>query len=74
MLRVLTMTDAEKDEARATDPKAAEIIDRCDAMSPEDLMRLHGTFRDPDPKPPTGMMPRSIRRSSMITTPRPTKS
>ena len=41
MLRVLTMTDAEKAEARATDPKAAEIIDRCDAMSPEDLMRLH---------------------------------
>ena len=49
MLRVLTMTDAEKAEARATDPKAAEIIDRCDAMAPEDLMRLHGTFRDPDP-------------------------
>jgi hypothetical protein len=53
MLRVLTMTDAEKAEARATDPKAAEIIDRCDAMSPEDLMRLHGTLRDPDPLPPS---------------------
>ena len=53
MLRVLTMTDAEKAEARATDPKAAEIIARCDAMSPEDLMRLHGTFRDPDPLPPS---------------------
>jgi hypothetical protein len=53
MLRVLTMTDAEKAEARATDPKAAEIIERCDAMSPEDLMRLHGTFRDPDPLPPS---------------------
>lgn len=53
MLRVLTMTDAEKAEARATDPKAAEIIDRCDAMSAEDLMRLHGTFRDPDPMPPS---------------------
>ena len=51
MLRVLTMTDAEKAEARATDPKAAEIIDRCDAMSPEDLLRLHGTFRDPGPVP-----------------------
>jgi hypothetical protein len=53
MLRVLTMTDAEKAEARATDAKAAEIIERCDAMSPEDLMRLHGTFRDPDPLPPS---------------------
>ena len=54
MLRVLTMTDAEKAEARATDPKAAEIIDRCDAMSPEDLLRLHGTFRDPGPVPSWG--------------------
>ena len=35
MLRVLTMTDAEKAEARATDPKAAEIIERRDAMSTE---------------------------------------
>ena len=53
MLRVLTMTDAEKAEARATDPKAAEIIERCDAMSSEDLMRLHGALRDPDPLPPS---------------------
>jgi hypothetical protein len=53
MLRVLTMTDAEKAEARATDPKAAEIIDRCDAMSTQDLLRLHGTLRDPDPLPPS---------------------
>jgi len=53
MLRVLTMTDAEKAEARATDPKAAEIIERCDAVSTEDLLRLHGTLRDPDPLPPS---------------------
>ena len=51
MLRVLTMTDAEKAEARATDPKAAEIIERCDAMSAEDLLRLHGTLRDPSQVP-----------------------
>ncbi|MEO5653257.1 MAG: hypothetical protein ABIN79_15360, partial [Marmoricola sp.] len=46
-LRVMTMTDAEKTEARATDPRAAEIIDRCDAMSPEVLRNLHGVLRDP---------------------------
>jgi hypothetical protein len=46
-LRVMTMTDAEKAEARATDPRAAAIIDRCDAMSPGDLQQLHGIFRDP---------------------------
>ena len=43
----MTMTDEEKAQARATDPLAAEIIDRCDAMSPEAMQRLHGVLRDP---------------------------
>jgi hypothetical protein len=46
-LRVMTMTDAEKAQARATDPLAAQIIDRCDSMSPEALLGLHGVLRDP---------------------------
>jgi hypothetical protein len=46
-LRVMTMTDAEKAEARATDPRAAAIIERCDSMTPGDLQQLHGIFRDP---------------------------
>ncbi|MGO8964500.1 MAG: hypothetical protein ACLQGN_12855 [Mycobacterium sp.] len=46
-LRVMTMTDDEKAQARATDPLAAQIIDRCDAMSPEAMSRLHGALRDP---------------------------
>ena len=46
-LRVITMTDAEKAEARATDPRAAAIIDRCDQMSPETLRDLHGVLRAP---------------------------
>jgi hypothetical protein len=46
-LRVMTMTDAEKADARATDPRARAIIDRCDAMSPGDLQQLHGILRDP---------------------------
>ena len=46
-LRVMTMTDEEKATARATDPKAAAIIDRCDAMSPEAMDQLHGILRDP---------------------------
>jgi hypothetical protein len=46
-LRVMTMTDEEKAQARATDPLAAHIIDRCDAMSPEAMQRLHGVLRDP---------------------------
>ncbi len=50
-LRVMTMTDAEKAEARATDPRAAEIIDRCDQMSPEALRDLHGVLRNPHGQP-----------------------
>ena len=46
-LRVMTMTDEEKAQARATDPLAAQIIDRCDAMSPEAMLNLHGVLRDP---------------------------
>jgi hypothetical protein len=50
-LRVMTMTEAEKAEARASDPRAADIIDRCDALSPEELQRLHGVLRDPRSDP-----------------------
>ncbi|HYZ57217.1 MAG TPA: hypothetical protein VE733_27450 [Streptosporangiaceae bacterium] len=46
-LRTLTLTEAEKQEARATDPRAAAIVDRADAMPPEVLARLHGALRSP---------------------------
>ncbi|OBK75185.1 hypothetical protein [Mycobacterium sp. 1274761.0] len=46
-LRIMTMTDEEKAVARATDPLAAQIIDRCDSMSPEAMLNLHGVLRDP---------------------------
>jgi hypothetical protein len=50
-LRVMTMTEEEKAEARATDPRAREIIDRCDALSPSDLQQLHGIWRNPHADP-----------------------
>ena len=53
-LRVMTMTDDEKAEARATDPRARAIVDRCDGMSAADLQRLHGTRRDPHADAPAG--------------------
>jgi len=46
-LRVMTLTDQEKAAARATDPAAAAIIDRCEAMPEETLARMHGILRDP---------------------------
>lgn len=48
-LRTLALTDEEKREARATDPRAAAIIDRVDAVDQATLDRLHGTVRDVRP-------------------------
>jgi hypothetical protein len=56
-LRVMTMTDDEKAQARATDPLAARIIDRCDSMSPESLQELHGVLRNPHAAAPAGLVP-----------------
>ena len=49
-LRVMTLTDAEKAEARGTDPRAAAIIDRCDSLSPEAMGRLHGQIIPVEPE------------------------
>lgn len=52
-LRTMTLTDEEKREARATDPRAAAIVDRVDAMPPELLERLHGAVRSVRPVKPS---------------------
>jgi len=44
-LRVMTLTDEEKRQARATDPRAAAIVDRCDTIPDEIFERLHGAVR-----------------------------
>ena len=44
-LRTMALTEEEKREARATDERAAAIIDRVDNMPPELLERLHGAVR-----------------------------
>ena len=44
-LRTLTLTDEEKREARATDPRAKAIMDRVDLMPKEMFARLHGAVR-----------------------------
>jgi hypothetical protein len=45
ILRTLTLTEEEKAEARATDPRTAAIVDRVDAMPPEVFGKLHGAIR-----------------------------
>ena len=44
-LRTLALTDAEKQLARATDGRAAELIDRLDDIPPQMLERMHGAIR-----------------------------
>jgi hypothetical protein len=56
-LRILTLTDEEKREARATDPRARAIIDRVDNLSPEAMAGLHGTMRSADFFNPPGTPP-----------------
>jgi len=51
-LRTLTLTDAEKREARATDPRAKAIVDRVDALPEEVFARLHGAVRSLRPVAP----------------------
>ncbi|MEZ0075288.1 hypothetical protein [Planotetraspora sp. GP83] len=44
-LRTMTLTDEEKREAAATDPRVAEILERTGDLPPELLERLHGAIR-----------------------------
>jgi len=44
-LRIMTLTDEEKAQARATDPRAAAILDSVDNMPAAVYERLHGAIR-----------------------------
>jgi hypothetical protein len=69
-LRIMTLTDEEKREARGTDPRARRIVDRADSIPDEILERLHGAVRSlrsvdaggglidpsPDPSPDLGAL------------------
>ncbi|MGP3975734.1 hypothetical protein ACTWQF_17345 [Streptomyces sp. 8N114] len=51
-LRTLLLTDEEKREARATDPRAAAILDRVENMPQDVFTRLHGAIRSLEPARP----------------------
>ncbi|HEY0582406.1 MAG TPA: hypothetical protein VGE94_09495 [Chloroflexota bacterium] len=46
MLNTLTLTDVEKEEVRATDPRTRAILDRAESLTAEDFSALHGAIRD----------------------------
>ena len=46
VLNILSLTDEEKAEMRASDPRAREILERTEGLTADEIMRLHGTIRD----------------------------
>ncbi|HUN85344.1 MAG TPA: hypothetical protein VMU48_13250 [Terracidiphilus sp.] len=44
-LRILTLTDQEKEEMRQSDERSREILERTESMPPEQFMKLHGVLR-----------------------------
>lgn len=44
-LRILTLTDEEKDEMRHADGRACQILERTETMPAEHFMKLHGVLR-----------------------------
>ena len=45
ILNVMSMTPEEQAEMRATDPRAWQILERCESLTRDDLLRLHGVMR-----------------------------
>jgi hypothetical protein len=50
-LRILTLTDEEKEEIRRADSMGREMLERTERLSEEELIRLHGTWRNKDGRP-----------------------
>ena len=47
ILRILTMTDDEKRDMAAVDPRARALLERSEGLSAAELNRLHGRLRNP---------------------------
>lgn len=46
VLNILAMTDEERRDMRDSDPRAREILERTEALTNEQIMRLHGAVRE----------------------------
>jgi hypothetical protein len=44
-LRVLTLTDAEKQEMRNGDPRARKLLERTESLTAESMLKTHGAIR-----------------------------
>jgi hypothetical protein len=50
-LRILTLTDAEKLEAKSGDDRTRRILERTESLPPEHFQKLHGALRSLRPNP-----------------------
>lgn len=50
-LRILTLTESEKEEMRQGDDRARQVLDRTEAMPEEQFLKLHGVLRGMRPSP-----------------------
>jgi hypothetical protein len=46
ILRILTLSEAEKEEIRRTGGRERHLLERAESLTPEQLLKLHGTMRD----------------------------
>jgi len=53
-LRILALTDDEKDEMRQIDERARALLERTENLSGDDLLRLHGAMRSIRPREGVG--------------------
>jgi hydrogenase maturation protease len=51
-LRIMTLTDEEKNEIRNSDDRARQILERTESMPAEQFMKLHGAMRNLHPRNP----------------------
>jgi hydrogenase maturation protease len=45
-LRIMTMTDAEKEEMRQSDERSRQILERTESLPEEELLKMHGVVRE----------------------------
>lgn len=50
-LRILTLSEAEREEIRASDPRVRALLERTEGMAESELKALHGTWRSPEHPP-----------------------
>jgi len=51
LLRILSLTPEEKEEIRRGDAKGRSILEHAEKLTPEELLKLHGTRRDSSLRP-----------------------